>query len=65
MWAGHALVMRAPLLLGRVYRMSERVVDKGRSGRAVFLTYEFRVTSMNGDELAIGRHKVKWLAAEE
>ena len=64
MWAGHALVMRAPLFLGRVYSMSERVVDKGRSGRAVFLTYEFRVTNGAGDEVAVGRHKVKWLAAE-
>lgn len=63
MWAGHALVMRAPLLLGRVYKMTERVVDKGRSGRAVFLTYEFRVTSTSGEEIAVGRHKVKWLAA--
>jgi hypothetical protein len=63
MWAGHALVMRAPLFLGRVYKMTERVVDKGRSGRAVFLTYEFRVTSTHDEELAVGRHKVKWLAA--
>jgi hypothetical protein len=63
MWAGHALRMRAPLFLGRVYRMEERVVDKGRSGRAVFLTYEFRVTSTGGQELAVGRHKVKWLAS--
>jgi hypothetical protein len=43
--------------------MEERVVDKGRSGRAVFLTYEFRVTSTGGQELAVGRHKVKWLAS--
>jgi hypothetical protein len=64
MWAGHALVMRAPLMLGRVYKMTEHVVDKGRSGRAVFLTYEFRVTSTGGHELAVGRHKVKWLAAD-
>lgn len=64
MWAGHALVMRAPLFLGRVYTMSERVVDKGRSGRAIFLTYEFRVTNGAGEEVAVGRHKVKWLAAE-
>lgn len=63
MWAGHALVLRAPIFLDTPYVMNERVVDKGRSGRTIFLTYEFRINT-DTEEIAVGRHKVKWLAAE-
>ena len=62
MWAGHALAIRQPLFMGQRYTMTERVADKGLSGRAVFLTYEFRITNAADTEVALGRHRVKWLA---
>ena len=64
MWSKHELLLREPLMLGTTYRMGERIADKGRSGRAVFLTYEFSVRNMAGEELAVGRHGVKWIAAD-
>ena len=63
MWAQHDLVLRQPLFLDKTYVMTERVADKGRSGRTAFLTYEFEVLDASGTQLAIGRHKVKWLVA--
>jgi hypothetical protein len=63
MWAEHALSLTEPLFLGRPYAMHEWVADKGGSGRTLFITYEFDVKE--GDKtLALGRHKVKWFAAE-
>lgn len=64
MWAKHDLVLHAPLFQGTTYRMRNRVADKGRSGRTVFLTYEFSVYNAAREELAVGRHTVKWFAAE-
>lgn len=64
MWAQHDLAISAPLFLEREYTMREWVADKGRSGRTIFLTYGFEVS--DGDSVvARGRHKAKWLAAEE
>ena len=61
MWAQHDLAMREPLLLDREYTIREKVADKGRSGRTVFLTYEFEI--VEGERtVARGRHKAKWLA---
>ncbi len=61
MWAQHDLVIEGPLFLGHSYTMREKVADKGRSGRTVYLTYEFEV--LDGDRrIAHGRHKAKWLA---
>ncbi len=62
MWAGHALAIREPLFMNQQYSMTEQVADKGLSGRAVFLTYQFRITNSAGSEVALGRHRVKWLA---
>jgi hypothetical protein len=64
MWYKHELLLRCPLPLGVPYRVSNRIADKGRSGRAVFVVYEFRVRDADGTEVALGRHGVKWLAAE-
>jgi acyl dehydratase len=64
MWAEHALALKRPLFQDRSYFMRERIVDKGRSGRALFLTYEFDVVDSAGELLATGRHKLKWLAAD-
>lgn len=61
MWAQHDLAIEAPLLVGSTYTMSERVVDKGRSGRTIYLTYEFEVHD-GARRLGHGRHKAKWLA---
>jgi hypothetical protein len=60
MWAEHALTVRQPLFQDEEYVMREWVADKGTSGRTVFLDYQFEVLS-EGQVLAIGRHKVKWL----
>lgn len=63
MWAEHAVAFAQPLFAGKPYRLREWVADKGVSGRTLFITYEFAVTE--GDKtVAIGRHKVKWFAAE-
>ena len=64
MWARHDLLLRRPLLLNTPYWMRERVADKGRAGRTVFLTYEFSVQGGDGEVLAVGRHGVKWIAAD-
>ena len=63
MWAQHDLAIDRPLLPGRPYVITEWVADKGRSGRTIFLTYEFEVAG-EGRVFARGRHKAKWLAAE-
>ena len=61
MWAAHDMAIEGPLFQDEPYTVRERVADKGRSGRTVFLTYEFEVLS--GTRLvAHGRHKAKWLA---
>jgi len=65
MWARHDLVIRRPIFLATPYRARARVVDKGRSGRSIFLTYEFDLFHADGAEVARGRHSVKWFAAEE
>jgi len=61
MWAAHDLMVHAPLLVDRSYTMTERIVDKGRSGRTLFTTYEFEVFAETR-LVAHGRHKAKWLA---
>lgn len=64
MWAQHDLVIDRPLRAGRPYVLNEWVAGKGRSGRTIYLTYAFDV-SEDGRVFARGRHKAKWLAAEE
>lgn len=61
MWAAHDLVVHAPLPVDGSYMMTEKIVDKGRSGRALFLTYEFEVFAQDS-LVAHGRHKAKWLS---
>jgi hypothetical protein len=63
MWAQHDLAIEGPLFLGHEYTITEKVADKGRSGRTAFLTYEFEI--FDGDRrLVRARHKAKWLADE-
>lgn len=64
MWAQHDIAVSGPLFMGREYSIEEWVADKGRSGRTIFLTYEFTI-SEGGRLLAHGRHKAKWLAEAE
>ena len=61
MWAQHDLAIEGPLLQDREYTVREWVADKGRSGRTIFLTYEFEIFDATR-RLAHGRHKAKWLA---
>jgi hypothetical protein len=61
MWAQHDLAIESPLFVGHPYTVREKVADKGRSGRTIFLTYEFEVLD-GSKKVAHGRHKAKWLA---
>ena len=61
MWAQHDLAFEGPVFQDRTYTMNERVADKGRSGRTIFLTYEFELFD-GAKRIARGRHKAKWLA---
>lgn len=61
MWAQHDLAIEGPLFQDRAYTAREKVADKGRSGRTIFLTYEFEVFE-GARRVAHGRHKAKWLA---
>ena len=64
MWAQHDLAISGPLFQDQPYKVHERVADKGRSGRTIFLTYEFEIFDGNARRVAHGRHKAKWLADE-
>lgn len=43
------------------YRLSEFLANKGASGRALFVEFQFCVTDVGGNEVAVGRHKCKFL----
>jgi hypothetical protein len=63
MWAQHDLVLEGPVFQGRSYTMNEKLADKGRSGRTIFVTYEFELFD-GARRIGHGRHKAKWLADE-
>lgn len=62
-WGQHAIKMKKALPYGR-YRMSEHLAEKGSSGRTRFVCFEFRVTDVSGGEVAVGRHKCKFIRAD-
>lgn len=62
MWAQHMLVTERPMPYDRPYTIAETLVDKGRSGRAVFVTSAFEVRDAAGVRYAHGRHRSKWFA---
>jgi hypothetical protein len=59
-WARHQLSIREPLRYDTAYRISQRVVGKGSSGRTYFVDYEFELTQDRRQILA-GRHRGKFL----
>lgn len=62
MWAEHSLLSRRAIGLDEPLRVREWLADKGVSGRSAFVTWEFTVHDPASDEeLARGRHQVKWL----
>lgn len=63
MWAEHALVQYQPLAYG-TYRITEHLAAKGSSGRTNFLTFQFHVFDKTGKEVAVGRHKCKFIRDE-
>ena len=63
-WSHHALVIEAPILLGRPYVLREWLADKGRGSRTVFLNWQFEVTDADGRRVATGRHRRSWFAAD-
>ncbi len=60
MWAQHALVQYGALPYG-TYRFTEHLAAKGASGRTHFLDFQFHVYDTNDVELAVGRHKCKFI----
>jgi hypothetical protein len=60
MWAQHALFQREPLPYGD-YRMTEYLAEKGASGRTHFMTFQFHLFDASDREVAVGRHKCKFI----
>ena len=60
-WARHHLSICQPLRYDEAYRFSQWLVDKGRSGRTLFVEYEFAVRGTAG-LVARGGHRGKWMA---
>ncbi len=63
MWAEHAIKIRKPMPYGR-YRLSEFLAQKGDSGRTHFVDFQFTVSDDGGDEVAVGRHKCKFIRTD-
>ena len=61
MWAQHAIAVNAPIHWGRSYIFEENLAEKGISGRTQYLSFEFRVLDDEMNEVAVGRHKCKFL----
>lgn len=59
-WARHHISLREPLRYDQSYRFTQWLVDKGRSGRTLFVEYEFEVARGN-DVIVLGGHRGKWL----
>ena len=60
MWAEHAIKVMKPMPYGQ-YRLSEYLAEKGISGRTYFVDFQFIVSDDSGDEVAVGRHKCKFI----
>ena len=60
MWAGHAIKIARPMPYGR-YRVNEYLAEKGMSGRTNFVNFQLAVFDDRGDEVAVGRHKCKFI----
>jgi len=63
MWAEHAFKIRKPMPYGR-YRMSEHLAEKGSSGRTHFVYFQFAIANESGEEVAVGRHKCKFIRTD-
>jgi hypothetical protein len=64
MWTEHSAVVLQPPMLDQPYTMSQRIVDKGRSRKTVYLTLEFEVLDSAGVAAVVARHTVKWFAED-
>jgi acyl dehydratase len=60
-WARHHISIREPLRFAEPYRFTQWLVDKGRSGRTLFVEYEFAVRGPSGIVVR-GGHRGKWIA---
>lgn len=67
MWAQHAIKVSRPMPYGR-YRLVEHLAEKGSSGRTHFVDFQFALFDDNGDdngdEIAVGRHKCKFIRSD-
>ena len=62
-WARHHLSIVQPLRFDESYEFTQWLVDKGRSGRTLFVEYEFALAC--GDEVVVrGAHRGKWLTEQ-
>ncbi|MFP6815977.1 MAG: hypothetical protein VB949_09970 [Pseudomonadales bacterium] len=61
-WARHHISICEPLRYDQRYRFTQWLVDKGSSGRTLFVEYEFEV-SRGSTVVVRGGHRGKWLRA--
>jgi hypothetical protein len=59
MYAGFDLVVYGPLFTDRTYRFHPRLVEKGRSERSVFFSYEYGIDDESGQRVAVARAKTR------
>ena len=64
MWAEHAIALRRPMRWGQRFRIDEHLAEKGASGRTRHLTFEFGVHDAEGEVVAVGRHKCKFITQD-
>jgi len=60
MWAQHAIKVSKPMPYGN-YRIVEKLASKGSSGRTHFVDFQFALFNDSGNEMAVGRHKCKFI----
>jgi len=63
MWARHAIKVNSPMPYGS-YVMKEYLVEKGASGRTLYVEFQFSLHRSSGEEVAVGRHKCKFIRAD-
>lgn len=64
MWAQHAIKVARSMPYGR-YHIREYLAAKGISGRTHYVDFQFAVLDESGKEIAVGRHKCKFIRSED
>jgi hypothetical protein len=61
MWAQHAISVHSQIHWDCDYHIVETLAEKGISGRTQYVTFQFHVFDQGDVEVAVGRHKCKFL----